>query len=1054
MKRAIAKAKKLGMPALAITDFGSMYGVFKFFVACQDAGIKPIIGCEMFVSDNTNQNTKSISSIVLLAKNLVGYRNLIRIVTLSHLHTRGSHPVTPLDLLEKHHEGLIALTGSPLQSLPGMYLQDNLENAARNSLMRYKSIFGNDVFVQLERHPDMPLLDEVNHRLILLARELTLPLVATANIHYENPDDSYAHEILLCIGDGRVIHDKDRPRSMMECPDFFFKTEEEMRALFPDIPEAIENTVKIASECSLEIPHGSLILPKVPIPENIPPDAYLQKLVNERRDRVKEHDQAVVSSRLEYELSVINGKGYAPYFLFVQDVVNWAKSAGIAVGPGRGSAAGSLVAYCLGITDINPLDYNLPFERFLNPERPTPPDIDIDFADTRRDEVVEYVSSRYGKDKVAQIITFGTMEARMVVRDVGRALGYSYATGDRIAKLIPPSKQGFPMTLEIALEQSPPLKLAYDTEEETRHIIDNAKKLESLPRHVSVHAAGLIVGDRPLIEHIPLQREPKGERVITQYDMYCLDLNAVSDNRAIGLVKADILGLRNLSIIESALHFVKETRNETIDIHEVNLDDQKTYKLISSGSTVGVFQLESAGMRRLAKDLMPTKLSDITAMVALYRPGPMDLIPTFIEGKRNPRNVTYPHAVLRSVLEETYGILVYQEQVIDIAVVMAHMTKSQADLLRMAVGKKKKSLMDKAKKQFIDGCVTHGYTKELAEEIFGFIEKFAAYGFNKSHAASYALISYWTAYIKANYPIEFMTSLLTAELAGATGPMREVKMSQALEECKRMNIAVLPPNINKSLNGFAIENNSIRFGLSAVKNVGSAAIEAIVSKRSDGPYRSFTDFLQRVDLRKVNKKTIESLIYVGAFSEFGNRRTLLAAYPELVDQISSAKQTESIGQSELFDTFSRNTTYTDQFTQFPELEAHEIAAHERELLGFLVSSNPLDPYRQIINRKATKKISEIQPDDCGKTLILAGIVSMIRQVQTKKDNAQMALCTINDGSGSIECVVFPKSYAHLKDVLTMHTPLLVKGVVERREEAFSLLVSNAVDLKSVNIALS
>jgi len=705
------------------------------------------------------------------------------------------------------------------------------------------------------------------------------------------------------------------------------------------------------------------------------------------------------------------------------------------------------VAYILRITDINPLDYNLPFERFLNPDRPTPPDIDIDFADTRREEVVSYIAKRYGEDHVAQIITFGTMEARMVVRDVARALGHSYAMGDRIAKMIPPSKQGFQVTLDVALTESATFKLAYDSEEELRQIVDVSKRLESLPRHSSVHAAGLIVGDKPLIEHIPLQLEPSGTKVITQYDMYSLDLNAVSDNKAVGLVKVDILGLRNLSIIENALQLVKQHQNISIDIHEIKLNDRKAYELMSKGQTVGVFQLESAGMRRLAKDLAPSKLSDITAMVALYRPGPMDLIPTFIEGKRNPKSIHYPHKDLKGVLAETYGILVYQEQVIDIAVVMAHFTKAQADLLRMAVGKKKKALMEKGKAQFIQGCVDHGYTEKLAQEIFGFIEKFAAYGFNKSHAASYALIAYWTAYVKANYPIEFMTSLLTAEINAVSGPQREIKASQALEECKALGIPVLPPHINLSHDGFSIESESIRFGLSAVKNVGSSAIESILTARTSGLFASFTDFLKRVDLRKVNKKTLESLILVGAFSDFGSRASLISAFPELVERIAHDKAVSMQGQDNLFSTEFEDATSHDTFTQLPEYSPEYIAQSERELIGFLLTQNPLDPYRAIIAQKVNKKLVEITVEDVKTQIIIAGEITHIKHVKTKKDHKEMAIFGINDTTATFEAVVFPKMFAHLREILKLHEVVLIKATVSDREGVLGLMVENAVRLK-------
>ncbi|MFO0704056.1 MAG: DNA polymerase III subunit alpha [Patescibacteria group bacterium] len=1051
MKKAIEKAKSMGMNSIAITDYGGMYGVFKFFIACKDAGIKPIIGCEVYKAERSRKekqhgDLRDAYSLILLAKDVTGYKNLVKIVSYAYLEGLHYQPRVDFELLEKYHEGLIVLSGAPQKSELGTYITHNEPTKIKAYLTKMKQIFGSDFYITLERHPGMDELETLNQKLIKLAREHGIPLVASANVHYLEQDDSYAYEVLMCIGQQRVIFEKDRPGSMMEHPDYYFKSKEEMEALFADIPEAVENTQKIADMCNVEIPHGKLTFPNYPIPEDTTNEEFLRQLVEKKRTRVKDYDQNVVTERLNYELGIINKKGYAPYFLFVQDVVNWAKDAGIAVGPGRGSAAGSLVTYVLRITDINPLDYNLPFERFLNPERPTPPDIDIDFADTRREEVVRFIASRYGEDRVAQIITFGTMEARMVVRDVGRALGHSYGTGDRIAKLIPMGKQGFHMTLDKAMEESPELKLAYDGEEETRQILDISKKLESLPRHASVHAAGLIVADKPLIEHIPIQYEPNGTKIITQYDMYCLDLNAVSDNKAVGLVKADILGLRNLSIIESALNFVKETHGVEIDIHEVGLDDQKTYDLISRGQTVGVFQLESGGMRRLAKELQPSKLTDITAMVALYRPGPMDLIPTFIEGKRNPKSVTYPHKDLKVVLEETYGILVYQEQVIDIAVVMAHFSKSQADLLRMAVGKKKKALMEKGKVQFIKGCVEHGYSQKLATDIFGFIEKFASYGFNKSHAASYALIAYWTAYMKANYTIEYMASLLTAEINGASGPLREIKMSAALEECKTLKIPILLPDINKSVNGFSIEGDSIRFGLTAVKNVGGAAIDSIITARGNSEFLSFTDFLNKVDLRKVNKKTLESLIKVGAFEKYGNRATLLHAFPELVAKIQRQKESFDHGQGDLFGV-SENMDTVDTFPHVAEVPDESIAEYERELLGFLLTQNPLAPYEAVIKTKTNTSISNINDESVNKKFILAGEISQMKIVKTKKDGKPMAILTLSDGTAKLEAVIFPKAYDKVADLLKPHAVLLAKGQIGKREESLVYMIDNCVDLK-------
>ena len=1047
----IAEAKKHDMPAVALTDHGALYGAFKFFIKAKDAGIKPIIGCELYKAkgdrfSKPEKGERNVYHLLTLAKNLEGYQNLLKLVTRGNL--EGFHYKMRVDweLLELYHDGLIATTSCLAGEVPQLILQDQHEQA-ENMLKKYHSIFGKDYYIELQRHPDMPQWDKVNDVLVKFSRKHGIPLIATNDVHYLQKDDAYAQEILLCIQTQRSIIEKNRPMSMIDTPDYYFKSEAEMRTLFHDYPEAIDNTVKLAAECELEIPHGKLILPKYVLPPGYTHESYLREMAHAKKDRVKGFDDKAITERLDYELGIISSKGYAPYFLFVQDVVNWAKDSGIAVGPGRGSAAGSLVSYVLRITDINPLEYNLPFERFLNPERPTPPDIDIDFSDKRRDEVIKYITDTYGKENVAQVITFGTLESRMAVRDVSRALGFSYAQGDRVAKMIPQGKQGFKMSIDGALAESANLKLAYNTEEDVKKVIDIAKRVESLPRHFSVHAAAVVISDKPLTEYVPLQRDNKEGRIITQYDMYSLDLNAVSEDKAVGLVKADILGLRNLSILEESLIYVKERTGETIDIHEVPLTDEKTFGLMSRGETIGVFQLESSGMRRLAREIVPTRLSDITAMVALYRPGPMDLIPTFIKGKHNPKSVRYLHPDLKTILEETYGILVYQEQVTEIAVHLAHFTKSEADLLRMAMGKKKKKLMEEGKKKFLEGATKAGYKLKVATEIFSFMEKFASYGFNKAHAASYALIAYWTAYMKSNYPVEFMTALMTAELQGVAGPLREVKMAQALEEAKRMHILILPPDINKSVLKFSIEEQSIRFGLSAIKNVGSSAIDSIIQAREKGGlFRSFREFLTRVDLRKVNKKTIESLIKASALEPFGNKATLLRNYPSIVQEISKAKEQEDLGQFDLFGTAETRMDISDNFVAIPELDEDELIAFEKEVIGFLITKNPMDKHQEIIAQKITKRIGEIDHDDNEKVVIVAGIISGLKVVLTKKNNEEMAFIQLSDSTGALEAIAFPKTYAKLRTMCTSNSVILAKGKITERDGQYSLIIDKAVNL--------
>jgi len=731
----ISKAIEYKMPAVAITDHGSLYGAFKFYVKAKEAGIKPIIGVEAYKAKNSrldkqNGVDRDQYHLTLLAKNLAGYKNLLKLITAANLEGFYYKPRIDFEILEKYSEGLIVLSGC-LNGEISSLLSQSQDKEAEKILEKYIEIFKDDFYLEIQRHPKSQELDDVNLKLIKLSRKYGVALVATNDVHYLNAEDAYAQEILLCIQTQRTILEKNRTMTMVDIPDYYFKSPAEMKGLFIDLPEAIENTLKIAEKCNLEIPMGKWILPEFETPKGETVENYLRSLVTERISRVALYDQEVVNKRVEYELKIITTKGYATYFLIVSDFVNWAKHQNIAVGPGRGSVAGSLVAYILGITDINPIDYNLPFERFLNPERPTPPDIDIDFADTRRDEVLHYVTKKYGEDKVAQIITFGSMEARLAVRDVTRALGLSYSYGDRLAKMIPFGKQGFSMTISAALEESAQLKFAYQTEPDTKKVLDIARKLEGLPRHSSVHAAGVVISDVNMTEYVPLQRDSKEGKIITQYDMYCLDLNAVSNQKAIGLLKVDFLGLRNLTIIEKALEYVEKISGKKIDIHHVPLDDKKTYELISKGNTIGVFQLESGGMRHLAKDLKPNKISDIMAMVALYRPGPMDLIPTFLEGKANQKKIKYLHPDLKSILEETYGILVYQEQVMEIANKIAGYSMSEADNLRMAMGKKKKELMKKEKEKFFKGCIKNNYKKTVAESLWNFMEKFAAYGFNK-----------------------------------------------------------------------------------------------------------------------------------------------------------------------------------------------------------------------------------------------------------------------------------------------------------------------------------
>ena len=1053
LEKLVQGAKDLGFKALALTDHGAMYGAFKFYLKAKELGIKPIIGCEVYMAEHSRQDKQSRMGadqfhLVLLAKDLIGYRNLMKLVSEAHLAGFHYRPRIDLELLKKHSQGLIGLSAC-MQGLISQSILNQEYDKAADWVKKFQETFAEgDFYIEIQRHPQIKELDNLNKQLIALARQFGVGLVATNDVHYLDKDDAYSQEVLLCIQTRRTIIEKDRPVSMIAVPDYYLKSALEMKGQFLDLPEAIENSIKIAEKCNLEIPYGQWVLPLYTVPGNKSSEEYLKQLTQERLPNRFHHSNQVINKRIDYELNIITKKGYATYFLIVQDFVNWAKTHGIIVGPGRGSAAGSIVAYILGITDLDPLVHNLPFERFLNPDRPTPPDIDIDFADDKRDLVVRYVMDKYGKDKVAQIITFGTMEARMVVRDVARALGWSYTQGDRIAKLIPQGKQGFNLSLDQALQESGELMHLYKTDDKVHQMLDVSKKLVGLVRHSSVHAAGVVVADKELTYYTPIQTETRGGKTITQYDMYCLDLNAVSDNKAIGLLKFDFLGLRNLSILGKALSYVEKQHHQKINLSKLKLDDQAAYDLIAKGQTIGVFQLESRGMQRLAKDLKPNQFSDISAMVALFRPGPMALIPQFIDGKKNAKAVRYLHPDLEPILSETYGILVYQEQVTEIAHKIAGFTMTEADLLRMAMGKKKKELMKKGKVQFIKGCLDKGYSRKMAEQLFEFIEKFAAYGFNKAHSASYATISYWTAYVKAHYPVEFMTALLTAELEHVTGSAREEKIVQILDECKRMGIKVLPPDINVSDMDFSIENNQIRFGLNGIKNVGSSAILAIFEARQKQLFTSFKDFLLKVNLRKVNKKTIESLVYSGAFDQFGKRAALLLYYSLVVKEISKQKLNIEEGQYDLFNKIGfSNKNDSDKLPDVAEFSQDELINFEREAIGFHLSGNPFTKYLPVLKKKQAKAIADLEQYK-NKKVVVGGVVKTVKKIKTKKNNDEMAFVTLTDFTGEIEMVVFPKLFRRTQSLWQNHHLILVKGFVQEKDRDLVLVLDDAVSLKT------
>lgn len=1039
----VERAKELGMKAIAITDHGNLYGAIKFYKKCLAEGIKPIIGCEIYVArrnlhDKEAGVDKDYNHLILLAKNMQGYKNLLKIITVSHLEGFYYKPRTDLNLLKKYSEGIICLTAC-VNGYVGEPLVEGDTQEAKKRLEKLIDIYTKEnLFLEIQRHTHVPPQDSLNEKLTALSKEYGVGVVGTNDNHYINKDDAEAQELLLCIGTQTTMLDENRKLSMIDSPDFYIKSSEEMKESFADIPEAISNTVKIADMCELELTLGKWIMPQFDVPKGLTPAEYFRKLIDERLPTRYQKMTKEIRDRIDYEVDVILTKGYETYFLTVADFVNWAKDHGISVGPGRGSAAGSVVSYVLRITDVDPFYFNLPFERFLNPQRPSAPDIDLDFADTRRDEVIEYVTQKYGKDKVAQIITFGTMEARGSVRDAGRALGMPYAQPDRISKMIPMGWQGHHMTIDLALTQSPDLKAAYTTEPDTKRLLDIAKKLNGVARHASVHAAGVVIADKDLTEYVPLQKETNGEKIVTQYDMYTVGEDGV------GLLKMDFLGLRNLTIIQEALRFITENKGEEIDFQKISYDDPPTYRLLASGETTGIFQLESAGMRRYIKELKPTSIFDVMAMVALYRPGPMQNIPDFIARKHDPSKITFPDPRLKEILSNSYGILTYQDDVLLTTIALAGYTWLDADKFRKAMGKKIPAEMKKQKEIFLACAVKNGLTQKKAEDIFELIAPFAGYGFNKAHASCYATIAFRTAYLKAHYPVEFMTALLTAESRGTTGPQKNEKISIAVAECKRLKIDVLGPSINRSLQDFSIEDNKVRFGLSAVKNVGSAAITTILDARSKQGFASMSDFCSRVDLSKVNKKTLESLTKAGAFDEFGKRAALLSSITNIVSSINKKSTKSPNNQASLFSDIPQVAAklYSNEdIVDIEDFTDSEKLMFERELLGFFLSDHPLNQKLNTLFTFATHKIPELSEANNGTRVKIGGLVSTVKKIFTKRSNEEMAFVTVEDHLGiSIECVVFPKTYERSKAYLVKDAIVVIEGKLDFKEEVPVIIV--------------
>lgn len=1043
----VKKAKDLGMPALALTDHGGMYGMMHFYNQCRAQDIKPLIGVEAYMAkksrfDKQIRMGSDQFHITLLAENFVGYQNLMRMVSIANFEGFSYKPRLDFETLQKHADHVIATSGC-MNSIFNVLLREDREEEAITEFKKYKELLGDRFYIEIQNHPSIDELTELTKKQIAIARKLDIKLVATNDVHYIEAADATAQDALLCVQTRKLISDEKR-MSMMDSPDYYLRSGQEMAELFHEQPDALKTTLEIAERCNVEIPTGKLMFPKFPLPEGETEISLFKKMSEEGLKEKYGSVTPELMERLNYEMDVIIQKGYPTYFLITQDFVNWAKEQGIAVGPGRGSAAGSLVSYVLNITTVDPIEHGLAFERFLNPQRPTPPDIDIDFADITRDKVLDYVSKKYGYDHVAHVITFGRMEARVAIRDIGRVLGLPYEDPDKIAKLIP-NDPGKKTSLKSAIETVPELA-EYYKQPKYKQLIDLAQRVEGVVRHSSVHAAAVVVTDKALTDYAPIQKDSKSGKTITQYDMYVLDCN-VSDD-AIGLLKFDFLGLRNLSIIQTALQLIKVSKNIELDIDKLPLDDKKTYELLSSGETMGVFQLESPGMRRVARTLKPSQFSDITAMVALYRPGPMELIPTFIEGKHRPESIIYPDETLKPILEETYGVMVYQEQILQIANVMAGYSLGEADILRRAIGKKKKKLLDENKKRFISQSVEKGYKKEIADKVWGFIEAFANYGFNKAHATCYAMIAYQTAYLKANFPVEYMTALMSVE-SGSHSANRDVKVAVGIETCKKMGITVLSPDINLSDRDFSIEEDlhslesmAVRFGFNAIKHVGSAAIDNIIETRNEiGGFTSLTQFIHETDSRKVNKTTIECLIKVGAMDRFGTRASMLENL-ESIRQTASQLQSSVEGQDTLFQDVSKSASQMkDIFPELPEYPKQELLSFEKELLGLYLSDHPMAHALKSVAKRATRTVEEIDLTiHKGQVFLFGGVVTSMRRVNTKKDNSLMAFGKIEDSTGGIDFVVFPRTYKEYGHLLNEDAVLLLKAKVDEREEEVQLVV--------------
>ncbi len=1024
--------KELGMDSVAITDHGVLYGNIEFYKEARKRGIKPIFGLEAYVAARTmydrqpNIDDKRYH-LTLLAKDNRGYQNLLALSSKSHLEGFYYKPRVDKKLLSEHSEGLIALSGCLNGEAPKAILLGKMDDAEK-ILLEYSEIFGKDNFyIELQHHPNIPEQIKVNSQLIKLGKKLSLPLVATQDSHYLRPQDAEAQDILLAIQTGEKTTDEKRKLSMKD-EDFSLTYPAAMRDAFRDLPEAVLNTQKIADQCNVDLKLGKYQLPYFSVPANHDENSYLRKLCEERiTSRYGEAGSGEsILTRLNYELGVIKQTGFASYFLIVQDFVNWAKNQGIVVGPGRGSAAGSIVSYLLNITNVDPLKYDLIFERFLQIDRNELPDIDIDFADTRRDEVLEYVAQKYGRENVAQIITFGTMAARASVRDVGRALSYPYEYCDKLAKTIP-----MMMTFEQALRDSQEFALIYQGDRDARRVVDAARKLEGVARHASTHACGVVVTKDPLTKIVPVQLSSRGNKaVISQYGMH-----AIED---LGLLKIDFLGLRNLTIIENSLSQIKRIHGIEVNIETIPLDDEKTIELFRRANTTGVFQFESSGMKRYLKELRPTKFDDIIAMVALYRPGPMELIQDFINRKNGKTEISYLHPNLEPILKSTYGIAVFQEQVLEIARELAGFSYSEADVLRKAIGKKIKELLDEQREKFVRGMMKNGIVKATAEQLFHFVEPFARYGFNKAHSTCYATVGFQTAYLKAHYPSEFMASILNAEQRNID------RISFLIDECREMNIKVLPPDINESDKGFTVSNQNIRFGLAAVKNVGEHIVSEIIQERErHGHFQSIENLLERVNDKDLNKKSLESLIKCGALDKFEERNKLLENIDSILKYSRNQKSLKNSKQISLFadqPAFASTLYLSDK----EPAEQKKALAWEKELLGFYLSSHPLMEYREKLSPFQKIKNLKITKDE-RKILSIAGMISSIKKITTKSGQP-MLFIGIEDLTSKIEGLVFPSILEKNPDIFIEGAAVKIKGRLSDKDGTLKILCEEVKEL--------